>query len=248
LTRTQRQIVEFRQGDGCIQVRDATGQPCAGIPISIEQESHEFPFGCIVPHLSSFAEPERDCYQARLGELFNCVTLFGTPPSADIILRVEIAERTPLGRLRLRLDELAVSGRSLQAHIWGTAVGLSEAAPGDPNDREAGKRVAELYPLCFAHPAVTGIFWNGFKDGEPGVHGSGLLRRDFAPKYAFKVLQKLVGFDWHSRAKGHTDAAGQFQFRGFFGAYRVVAHRGEGDPLVEIITLRGGGDPFILRS
>src|SRR2546427_7924163 len=51
--------------------------------------------------------------------------------------------------------------------------------------RSVGRRVAELYTLCFAHPAVGSVFWNGFADGEES--GGGLLRRDFAPKYAHKA-------------------------------------------------------------
>jgi hypothetical protein len=246
LTRTQRQIIEHRQGDGCIQVRDAAGHPSVGIPISVEQESHEFQFGCVAPDLSAFSEQERDRHHVRLDELFNCLISLDAslPPGA---CRVEVAERMPLGRLRLRLDEYATPGRSVQVHVWGEAVGLGAADPGDPSDREAGKRLAELYTLCFAHPAVSGIFWNGFADSEPASRGGGLLRHDFAPKYAHQALQKLIGFDWHSRAKGVTDAVGQFHFRGFFGAYRVVADRREASPLVEMITLRRGSAPFALQ-
>ena len=245
MTRTQRHITELRQGDACIEVRDAAGSPCAGIPISVEQESHEFPFGCIVPDLTSYSESDRIRYRARLDDLFNRIIPAAVPRTAELaVCRVDVAEPIPLGRLRLRLDELATAGVPLQVHVWGKALGLVETDGPGPDERDAGKRVAEFYTLCFAHPALSGIFWNGFADGESGRGGGGLLRQDFAPKYAYRVLQKLIGFDWHSRAKGVTDAAGKFRFRSFFGAYRVVADCGEPSPLVEMITFRRGSAPF----
>jgi len=246
LTRTQRHIIEIRQGDASIQIRDALGRPCAGIPISVEQESHAFQFGCIVPELTGYSESERNRYRARLDEVFNCVVPAELPPPADPgVRRADVTEPMPLGRLRLRLDELAAPGVAVQVQVWGAAMGLAATDNSGLDERAAGKRVAEVYMLCFAHPAVSGIFWNGFTDAEPGSGGGGLLRRDLAPKYAYRVLQKLIAFDWHSRAKGVTDATGQFRFRGFFGDYRIVADRGAVDPLVQTIAFRRGRASFM---
>jgi hypothetical protein len=239
VTRTQRQIEVFRKGDACFPVCDALGRPCPGVPVSVEQESHEFPFGCVAPDLNTLAQPQRTRYQIRLDEVFNCVIPAESPPSSEPnVMRVEVAPRVHLGLLRLHLDELAASGHLLQLHIWGESVGISETAvsAGD-SERVVGRRVAELYSLCFAHPSVVGVWWNGFADGEQGVRGGGLLRRDLAPKYAHKVLQKLVHFEWHTRATGMTDAEGCFRFRGFFGTYRVVADVGEPSARVETFHL-----------
>jgi hypothetical protein len=229
LTRTQRHIEAFRKGNVCIQARDADGRPCAGIPISVEQESHEFLFSCIEPDLSAFSEADRERRRARLEEVFNHLVPVGAAEPS--ILRVNLAERVPLGRLRLRLEECAASSGSLQVHVWGAAVGLTDAA--DCDERDAGTRLTELYTLCFAQPSVGGIIWHGFADAEPGAHGAGLLRRDLAPKYAHKLLRKLIGFCWHTRAAGVTDASGRFRFHGFFGAYRIVADIGEPSALVQ---------------
>src|SRR5262249_55598008 len=222
LTRTQRQIEACRQGDACVAMHDASGRPRAGVAVSVEQENHAFVFGCVVPDLTTFADADRHRYRARLDELFNRVVPAEAPPTAEPgALRVDVAERVHLGALRLRLDELAAARLPLHVHVWGEAVGLTEE-----DERAVGRRVAELYTLCFAHRAVVGVFWNGFADGEPGARGGGLLRRDLAPKYAHKVLQKLIGFDWHTRATGRTDSDGLFRFRGFFGSYRVVTDVG----------------------
>jgi hypothetical protein len=230
LTRTQHSIEAFRKGDACVTVRDASGRPRADVAVSVEQESHDFVFGCVVPDLDTLSDAERQRYRARLDELFNRVVPAEPLPSAEPgVVRVEVAERVHLGALRHRLDELAAPGMPLHVHVWGAAVGLTEA-----DERAAGRRVAELYTLCFAHRAVAAVFWNGFADGE---RGGGLLRRDLAPKYAHKVLQKLIGFDWHSRAAGRTDAGGQFRFRGFYGGYRIVTDVGGSSAAVEPLLL-----------
>jgi len=238
LTRTQRQIEALRKGDACVTVRDAEGRPRAGVAVSVEQESHDFVFGCVVPDLDTFSDAERRRYRTRLDELFNRVVPAEPPPSAEPgVVRVEVAGRVHLGALRVRLDDLAAPGMPLHVHVWGAAVGLTGA-----DERAAGRRVAELYTLCFAHRAVAAVFWNGFADGDRGARG-GLLRRDLAPKYAHKVLQKLIGFDWHSRAAGRTDADGRFRFRGFYGSYRVVTDIGGPAPNVETLVVQGGAHP-----
>jgi len=241
LTRTQRHIDEFRKGNASIEVRDVWGRSRAGIPVAVEQESHEFRFGCVVGDLDAFSESDRNRYRARLDEVFNCLIPTRPSPSDPRVLRVEVAEPIHLGHLRLRLDQLAASDRKLQVHVWGKAVGMAE--PGDPaclTERDSGKRVAELYTLCFGHPNVEGVFWNGFVDGENTSRGGGLLRRDFAPKYAHKVLQKLIGLLWHTRAGGVTDSEGRFRFGGYFGDYRVVANFGEALPVIKTIELHRG--------
>ncbi len=244
MTRTERHIEEFRKGNASIQVRDDSGCPCSGVPISVEQESHAFLFGCVVPALEPFSESDRDRYWARLDEVFNCLVHTKPPATVEFgTVHVDVAERIHLGRLLLRLDQLAVSGLSLQVHVWGETTGLSELS-----ERDSGKRVAELYTLCFGHPSVAGVFWNGFVDGEEDCRGGGLLRDDLAPKYAHKVLQKLIGSHWHSRAAGMTDADGVFRFRGFFGDYRVVANVGQPIALVDTIALRRGQASFVVSA
>lgn len=113
-----------------------------------------------------------------------------------------------------------------------------------PED-DAADRVAALYTLCFAHAAVRAIIWSGFRDGEPGVDGGGLLRTDFSPKPSFRYLQKLIASAWHSRAGGATDAEGRFHFRGFFGDYRVGVRCGEVTMTQQILHRRGAGPAVV---
>lgn len=226
MTRTQRRIEEHRKGDAVVEVRDDAGRPCARLPVWVEQESHAFLFGCAAPDLNGLPEADRCRCLARLGEVFNR----REPPDPKSV-HFDVPDRVHLGLLRLQLDRLAADGAPLDLHIGGQSVGMA-----DRDEREAARRVTELYTLCFAHPAVRGIFWQGFWDGEKGAQG-GLLRRDFSPTAAFRLLQKLIDVVWHTRADGLTDADGHFRFRGFYGDYRVGTRVGE-ETKVSTFSLR----------
>ncbi len=227
MTRTQRQIEAHRKGTLCIQVRDRAGGPCAGVAVWAEQETHAFGFGCVAPDLGALPAFDRQRCGARLAEVFNRIVAAGRPVDPGVS-RYDVPEGARLGRVRVELDRLAVTGLPVEVHVRGRSVGPS-GGPREAGSREraAAERVAELYTLCFAHPAVRGIFWSGCWDGEEGVAGDGLLRCDLAPRPAFHFLRKLIDTVWHTRAGGETDADGLFRFRGFCGDYRIAARVGE---------------------
>jgi len=232
VTRTQRQIEEHRKGNASLRVNDAAGRPCPNVPVWAEQEAHAFLFGCVVPDLTSLTEANRERYRCRLDEVFNHLEPPDTVAKTGVT-RVIVPPCTHLGTLRLVLDRLAAGGEQLAVHVGGPAIGLSVTS-----ERESAHRVAELYTLCFAHPAMRAIYWNGFWDGETGVERNGLLRLDLSPRPAFRFLQKLVDSVWHTSASGVTDPNGLFHFRGFFGDYRVVARVGEEPATVARFSFR----------
>jgi hypothetical protein len=208
------------------------------VPVSVEQESHAFVFGCAAPDLFMFPEADRSRYEARLDGLFNRVVLAeGSEAEEQDVSRFSVAELVPLRELTRRLDS-AAGGKKLEVHLRGEAAGMSTTAPSGDEEHEIGRRVAGLYTVCFAHSAVTAIIWDGLADGELGTRFGGLLRRDLSPKYAYRVLQKLIGVEWHSRAGGLTDADGSFHFRGYYGDYRIVFGVGGANPVVETLALR----------
>ncbi len=223
LTRTQRQIEEHRKEDAVIEVRDEAGRPCPGRAVWVEQEAHEFLFGCVLP------DAELVRCRDRLNEVFNH---FG--PGEDA-LRVEFMDRVHLGTLRRELDRQSAAGRPLEVHVCGRTAGLAELS-----EQDGARRLADLYTLCFANPWLRGLFWHGVRDGEGDVGEGGVLRRDLSPKPALRVLQKLIGVVWHSRAAGTTDAAGRFLFRGFRGTYRVGVMAGEQAAKVGLFSLSRG--------
>jgi hypothetical protein len=225
MTRTQRQIEENRQGEACIEVRDAGSRPCAGVAVWVEQETHAFTFGCVAPDVEGLPKDDQQRCSARLNEVFNRITPADLPidPSA---VRVDVSDAVHMGRFRMELDRLAAGGLPLHVYVRGRSVGLASGADGlaaaDSQEYIAAERVAALYTLCFAHPAVRAVCWIGFWDGEETAAGGGLLSLDFAPRRALRFLHKLIGAKWHSRSSGQTDRDGCFRFRGFFGDYRVA--------------------------
>jgi hypothetical protein len=174
-----------------------------------------------------------------LAEVFNRIVAPGRPADPGIT-DVEVPDGVHLGRFGRELDRRAADGRPLEVYVSGRALGLGADGPD-------ADRVAALYILCFAHPAVCGVVWRGFWDGEPGAAGGGLLRSDFAPRPAFRYLHKLIGTVWHTRASGETDPAGRFRFRGFFGNYRVAARVGDAPATIGRLPLRAGTGPAMLR-
>ena len=172
MTRTQRQIEEHRQGTACVEVRDRAGRPCAGARVWAEQETHAFVLGCVVPDLEALPEPDQARCRLRLAEVFNRLVPAGQPVEPGG-LRYDVPEGARLGRVHRELDRLSAGGLLLDVHVCGRSVN-----PGGLDDPGAPRRAAELCTLCFAHPAVRGIYWDGLWDGEAGAAGGGLLRPD----------------------------------------------------------------------
>jgi hypothetical protein len=240
VTRTQRQIEGHRQGEACLHVIDAAGRPCAGIAVWAEQETHAFVFGCVQPELSGVAETDRRRCADRLAEMFHELRPADAAPDPGVT-RIDVPDGVHVGQFSRELDRLASAGLPLEVYVSGRFAGI-----GSLPERDAADRVAALYTICFAHPSVRAIIWSGFRDGESGVDGGGLLRTDFAPKPAFRFLHKLIASVWHSRAVGVTDADGRFRFRGFFGDYRVGVRTGEVTTTEPLLHRRGAG-PTVLQ-
>ena len=85
--------------------------------------------------------------------------------------------------------------------------------------------IENLYKLWFSHTAVEAITWWNLVDdtaagGEDKWKG-GLVNRDFSPKKAYKILDRLINKEWRTSVSfDKTDSS--FHFRGFYGTYRVT--------------------------
>ncbi|NJK91299.1 MAG: hypothetical protein HC904_05390 [Blastochloris sp.] len=90
--------------------------------------------------------------------------------------------------------------------------GMTEEAQADDLER--------FYRLCFAHPAVQGIYMWGFYEGAHWRPGSALWRKDWTPKLAAERYQRLMAKDWHSEGKEVLKDGG-LGFRGFYGIYEM---------------------------
>lgn len=208
MTRTQRRIEEFRKGDAVVFVGSS-----AGVPVWVEQETHAFPFACVPTGPGGL--PDVECTR-RLAELFTAPD--GTHP------RFDAPDHLHLGLLRVRLDQLAAGGAAADLYVRGRTV----AADG-LDERTAAHRIANLYALCFSHPAVRSVVWDG----------DGLLRADGSPTHTCRLLRKLIDVVWHSRADAVTGADGRFRFRGFYGDYRVGVRDGDETKVFRLSLLPG---------
>ncbi len=99
--------------------------------------------------------------------------------------------------------------------------------------------VERFYTLLFAHPAVEAITWWDLSDEGAWMRApAGLLRNDMSPKPAYeRLLAKIKGEWWTSRAEATTGADGRATLRGFKGAYSATVTFPDGSQKVLDLTI-----------
>ena len=124
------------------------------------------------------------------------------------------------------LDTYAMLGKPI--HITELTI---PAYSNEPEDEEIqAEIIRNIYSMWFSHAATDGIiYWNlvdGFgynaaqgdmTAGENYYYG-GLIRYDFTPKPAYKVIRDMFEKEWRTKLKLHTDS-GSLSFKGFYGQY-----------------------------
>jgi endo-1,4-beta-xylanase len=92
-------------------------------------------------------------------------------------------------------------------------------------EQRQAKQVAEFYSVLFSHAAVEAITWWDFTDQNAWQQApAGLIRDDMTPKPAYNELKKLIKGKWWTKTETTTKAAGNADFRGFYGQYTVSAY------------------------
>jgi GH35 family endo-1,4-beta-xylanase len=101
---------------------------------------------------------------------------------------------------------------------------------------EMQARITEaVFKIWFSGERNRSIVWWNLVDGhasclppwwDENYFGAGLIRKDFTPKPAFHVIERLIKRDWHTEAEVVTDAVGRASFEGFFGSYQAVIEAG----------------------
>jgi GH35 family endo-1,4-beta-xylanase len=148
----------------------------------------------------------------------------------------------PLERLWDHCETFGKHGKPLH---WSELTVLSDDPNADhkqswPSTPEGERRQAEyvekLYTLLFSHPAVHGIMWWNFVDGDWDRIPGGQLRCDLTPKPAYDRLNKLVNDTWRTSLSLLTNANGEVRFRGFAGNYKitVVTDKGSASGALEV--------------
>ena len=102
----------------------------------------------------------------------------------------------------------------------------------NPEDEDIQAEIIKnIYSMWFSHAAMEGvIYWNvvdgyaafaplgDMTAGENYYYG-GLVRYDFTPKPAYRMIQELFGKVWRTNADTATRENGRAAFKGFYGEY-----------------------------
>ena len=131
------------------------------------------------------------------------------------------------------LDTYAKLGRRIQL----TELTIPAYAREAEDEALQAEILRNLYRMWFSHPAMEGIiYWNlvdGFAAcaaqgdmtaGENYYHG-GLVRHDFTPKEAYRVIRELFSRTWHTELTLETDTD-ELDFKGFYGVYELEIEAG----------------------
>jgi GH35 family endo-1,4-beta-xylanase len=151
--RIERNIEKHRKGDAVIQVVDRDGQPVKGASLEIQQQTHEFLFGCNAFVLGQLKTPENNRrYEEAFARLFNFATVpfywEGTEPTPGELRYQEGSRdrwrRPPADRFIpfARKHGITLKGHPLLWHAYNP--------PWLPNDAGALKK---LYQKRFAEIA-----------------------------------------------------------------------------------------------
>jgi len=132
------------------------------------------------------------------------------------------------------MDTYARLGRPLQI----TELTIPAYSNSAEDEELQAQIIRNLYSIWFSHPAMEAIvYWNlpdGYAYGAvPGdmtcgenYYYGGLIRFDFTPKPAYKVIQDLFKKEWRTNLKTHTDSSGKLSFKGFYGEYELTITAG----------------------
>jgi len=137
----------------------------------------------------------------------------------------------PLDRVQAVLNHYAQIGKSIHITEFTPSSG-GFPVTGNPfrttwDEATQADYAEKFYRVCFANPAVDAISWWDVCDAGAWVPGGGLLRADMSSKPAYDKLKNLITSEWRTNVSGSTASNGAYEFRGFYGSYRVtVTHNG----------------------
>ena len=89
------------------------------------------------------------------------------------------------------------------------------------NDEKQAEFYREFYTVAFGSKSVEAITAWGLDDERAWLPGIGLIGKNGAPKPNYKMLDRLINYEWRTNLDAATDANGQFEFHGFYGEYEI---------------------------
>jgi GH35 family endo-1,4-beta-xylanase len=105
-----------------------------------------------------------------------------------------------------------------------------------PWDEETqAEYLTKFYTIAFSKPLVREIGWSyGVSDENAFIITGGLLDAQLNPKPSYYALKDLID-SWTTSVFGTTDPAGEYNFRGFAGNYRVAIQDSGGQSYETVI-------------
>lgn len=91
------------------------------------------------------------------------------------------------------------------------------------DDEKQAEFYREFYTVAFGSKSVEAITAWGLDDERAWLPGVGLIDEKGNAKPNYKTLDRLINHEWRTNLDAATDADGQFEFRGFYGAYEIEA-------------------------
>lgn len=124
----------------------------------------------------------------------------------------------------------------------------SRAWPTTPEgEQRQADYVEKFYTLLFSHPAVEGIGWWNFVDGDWDRNPGGLLRSDLSAKPAYDRLLALIRRKWHTEVMLKTGRDGAAASRGFAGRYHITVRAGGKTTETDCDVLRSRANRILVR-
>ena len=160
-------------------------------------------------------------------------------------------------RLRELFDLFAKLNKNMQI----TEMTIPARSWDPENEMIQAELTTNLYKVLFSYPNMNAIiYWNlvdgyGYmpQGGEPGdmtkgenIYYGGFLRYDMTEKPVYKALDDLINREWHTSVNSKVNN-GQFDFRGFYGKYRIKVSSSKGEKTFTTCFSKGSDNVFKIK-
>ena len=104
----------------------------------------------------------------------------------------------------------------------------------------------DFLTIFFSHPATEGVQLWGFWAGQHWLPAAAMFDLNWQPKPNADAWYELIYQQWWNNFSGQSEAAGQYQNRGFYGDYQVTVNAGENSKTFTIRLSADGPSDFEL--
>lgn len=120
-----------------------------------------------------------------------------------------------------RLNLMATLGLPIYITEVSVYSGWSGGLRNTLSEKQQADYLKLLVSTLFGHPAIHGILFWGFWDGNHWIQNGGFYRMDFTPKASGVVLENMLFRDWWTNVTVRDPVLenGFYKFNGFFGRY-----------------------------